>query len=564
MTEKGQTAEFLKQIEIGSRALLMYSDKHPSAQHAIEQAFAQMNVVLREHEELVVKIEDEHLIVEGETPEKGSPVIDRLMHEMTARNIFNLTFLRGMSREELVSLMQNLNLKPQRIAELGGFEEVLKKAGIQHVQANRTFDPYDEYYEPAPAPLAELHDPNQYEVPEAPKICEELLKHEKLSVADLAQVDQALREALQGQGFAEVDALTKKVFQSLTAAATEERLAAVKALPGIVSILGATERSKNIEFSVVFVVSRCYRKESDPRVLSALLSFLLNAFEKNFVIRNFSVCEELLSTIRSQSGKSQMLSRMIPDHVAKMKDRLLEEIARKSEGAEAALQCIQLCGAAGVTLLFDRLADEEDRHARSNLINYMEHLDSDCVLSEIEARLADSRWYVVRNMITILGKMHLSECPAYLRKAAANPEARVAKEIVKILYKMTWRPDPQLILQLLQHPDKSVRLQGVHLAHRLEIQAAAPHVIAVARSSVESDLRTACLQTLLHWRVQDAIPLAETILQKQTSGRAELPERNTAVMILGELKRQEARVLLEKIAVSDPNPETRNIARSYL
>jgi hypothetical protein len=35
-------------------------------------------------------------------------------------------------------------------------------------------------------------------------------------------------------------------------------------------------------------------------------------------------------------------------------------------------------------------------------------------------------------------------------------------------------------------------------------------------------------------------------------------------MILGELKRQDARVLLEKIAVSDPNPETRSIARSYL
>jgi HEAT repeat protein len=86
----------------------------------------------------------------------------------------------------------------------------------------------------------------------------------------------------------------------------------------------------------------------------------------------------------------------------------------------------------------------------------------------------------------------------------------------------------------------------------------------VARSAGESDLRTACLQTLLHWKVQDAIPLAETILQKQTPGRADLPERNTAVMILGELKRQDARVLLEKIAVSDPNPETRSIARSYL
>src|SRR5207249_5736185 len=99
-----------------------------------------------------------------------------------ARNIFNLTFMKGITREELVLLMQNLNLKPQRIMELGGFEQVLKNAGIQHVQANRTIDPYDEYYIPAPA--QEPEEPHEFPQPESKKLCDELLKREKLGVED--------------------------------------------------------------------------------------------------------------------------------------------------------------------------------------------------------------------------------------------------------------------------------------------------------------------------------------------------------------------------------------------
>lgn len=556
------SSDFLKHIEIGTRALLMYSENHPSALQAVNQAFDQMSSALTARNELEIKIEDGQLMIEGQPTEKGHPVLERLMHELLARNIYNLTFFKGISREELVLLMHKLNLKPQRIMDLGGFEEVLKSAAIEHVQANRSFDPYDEAY--ISPPVIEVHEHHEAIAPETSKVLEELSAREKLSEEDLRRVVDAIADGIRDQKHTEVDSLTKKVFHSLANGSSEEKIAATRCLPGMLATLSTSDRSKNAELSAVFVVSRCYRKETNREVLGGLQAFLLNAFEKNFVARNFQVSEELLTTIRSQTSSGEATAAMMTQHAVKMKERLLEEIAKRSEGAEAALQCIKLCDRNGVSLIFDRLTEEEDRTARSNLINYMEQLDSAHVLAEIESRLVDSRWYVVRNMITILGRLKLSSCPAFLKIAAQNPEARVSKEIIKTLHKTGWRPDPSLIAQLLQHPDKSVRLQAVHLAHRLEIQATAPHVIAVARSASESDLRTACLQALLHWKVQDAIPLAETILQKPNAGRADLTERNTAVMILGEMKRQDAHSLLEKIAASDPNPETRNVARSYL
>src|ERR1051325_6689974 len=115
MSEKEIATDFLKQIEIGSRALLMYSEKHPSAQQAIENACAQMTAALREREELVVKIEDGQIKILEMIAEKDNPLLERLMRELMARNIYNLTLTRGITREELVLLMQDLNLKPQRI-----------------------------------------------------------------------------------------------------------------------------------------------------------------------------------------------------------------------------------------------------------------------------------------------------------------------------------------------------------------------------------------------------------------------------------------------------------------
>jgi HEAT repeat protein len=88
--------------------------------------------------------------------------------------------------------------------------------------------------------------------------------------------------------------------------------------------------------------------------------------------------------------------------------------------------------------------------------------------------------------------------------------------------------------------------------------------ILITTTAAETDLRAACWQALLKLRALDAIVPAATFLDSKASTKAEIPERNSAVRILGELAREQTRNVLQRIAQSDSNPETRALAASYL
>jgi hypothetical protein len=54
------------------------------------------------------------------------------------------------------------------------------------------------------------------------------------------------------------------------------------------------------------------------------------------------------------------------------------------------------------------------------------------------------------------------------------------------------------------------------------------------------------------------------ILLDTFAGKADVIERSYAVKVLGELGRAEGRSVLQKVASSDPSPEVRSLATSYL
>jgi hypothetical protein len=180
--------------------------------------------------------------------------------------------------------------------------------------------------------------------------------------------------------------------------------------------------------------------------------------------------------------------------------------------------------------------------------------------------MGDSRWFVVRNMVTIVSKMPLPELPEWMKKAAHHPDARVSRELLKILYRGPAKSHVPLALALLDHADKNIRIQTVHLVTMQTIAVAVPQLVKLASSgtAADTDLRTAALQALLKLRSLDAVSVAAGILERKSNSKAEVAERNAAVRILGELAREHARELLQRIAQSDTFPETRSAAAAYI
>src|SRR5262249_37405126 len=155
---------------------------------------------------------------------------------------------------------------------------------------------------------------------------------------------------------------------------------------------------------------------------------------------------------------------------------------------------------------------------------------------ELEKRMKDSRWFVVRNMVTIVNKLNVREAPALLLQASKNPDDRIAKEIIKKLVKTCTLADGPLLLQLLENPDKSVRIQVIHFISQVHLDIAAPALIrlTMGESPDDADLRVAAYEALLILKAQGAIEPALRLLERKASGK-DVAERTAAVKILGEL-----------------------------
>ena len=396
-------------------------------------------------------------------------------------------------------------------------------------------------------------------------LADHLLKTESWAEENIAKVPTALAELLETERFQDADQLSKRLFSLLASGRPEQKRTTVEVLPSTIRVLTKNERWKNVDFSLSFLISTCFKKETSSEVLKAYVPLLLTTFMRKYEEQNWTACQEVLSTIKTQVERHEVVQQEFADGWIKIAASFIEHLREATVGVEAVVEGFRVAGRAGLVYLIEMLADEDDQKVRSRLIGFIVSFRSDLLMSELEKRMTDPRWFVVRNMVTVVSKMQFHELPDFLRHAASHVDPRVPKELAKILYRNTKSPIG-LLLPMLEHPDRNVRIQAVHLVTMQSNTVAIPALVKLLEqgTGAETELRTACLQALLKLRSVEGIIPAATLLDRKPSSKAEIAERNAAVRLLGELAREQTRTVLEKTAQTDPHPETRALAASYL
>jgi hypothetical protein len=560
-------SDFARNLELGSKSLQMYSETHPRTQRAIQDAFQSMEAALENRSRFTINIQEGKLLFGGAFIEKGNLTIERLAKALSDLNVASLTFIRGIKSEDLLFFLHQLNLRPTRARELGGLEKILADGGIHNIIINK-----DESEVEDAGGIEELAEsystqtPPPEPTPEVISLAEELLNKPLLSREDINKTPNALQELIQKDSLQEADQLSKKVFSYLGTGEPDQKIAALENLLSIIQVLLKNEKWKNVEFSLSFLISTCFRKETSVDILRAYIPYLLAMFAKNYEAKNWISCQDVLNTLRAQTQRHETVRYEFADQWLRFASVFIEHIRKGLPAVEVVLEGFHICGDKGVSYFIEMLANEDDQKVRSRLINLIVQFKNELVLRELERRMNDDRWFVVRNMVTIATKMNLSEMPDFLGGAALHTDSRVPKELIKLFYKGTPKPPAAMIMNLLEHPDRNVRLQAVHLITIQSLSEAIPHLLKLTASEGQSegDLRAACWQALLKLRAAEAIRPAAAFLERKTSSKNEIAERNAAVRLLGILAPDEAKATLEKVAQADPHPETRAVAASYL
>lgn len=152
-------------------------------------------------------------------------------------------------------------------------------------------------------------------------------------------------------------------------------------------------------------------------------------------------------------------------------------------------------GSASLGAVLDLLAVEEDRSLRSQLVATaaeLAHHD----LGAMAERVEDPRWYVVRNLVTILGRGAGPEAVPLLVKLLPHPDPSVRKEVLRSLVACGGTEAVPHIRRLATDSDESVRTAALSSLSGLTADVAARALADVTRHATHLDERRRALEAL--------------------------------------------------------------------
>jgi len=196
--------------------------------------------------------------------------------------------------------------------------------------------------------------------------------------------------------------------------------------------------------------------------------------------------------------------------------------------------CARLLGTLGseaIDPLLELVADEPDMAARKQLVDLVSQMAC-AFIDELSARVTDPRWYVVRNVVMILGKTHDPEILPALGRPLRHSDARVRRETIRALSTVSDRLASEMLIAALSDSDA----QNVQLAARYlgttQAKGAVSSLQQVAQGEGSGNRETAArveaIEALGHIGSPEALPGLKQLTERRGIRRARTKEISSA------------------------------------
>jgi len=106
------------------------------------------------------------------------------------------------------------------------------------------------------------------------------------------------------------------------------------------------------------------------------------------------------------------------------------------------------------------LGEEKDKEARIFLLDLMKDFGKNQI-TMLGEYLGDERWYVVRNIVAIMGESKTDQALSFIRKVVDHKNVQVRQEVVKALVAIGGKKAAGLLAKYLRDPDAELQLTAV-------------------------------------------------------------------------------------------------------
>ncbi len=392
------------------KAMNFYPPEHPQREESLSSAFMQLTLLAREKEVILLWSRDACTVADQTALKCTSATAKALALEMLTRKLQRLIILPRLSQSDLKAFLAIVTADVAGIYAGGGIEAEMLRAGINSIGANEVDlsllkgpqpeEEANETEESVPAPTGSDAQPADEQTEEGEKALEE--EAEALDIRfSVLGIDILLGMLKAEKREAQFLQLAREVIDAA------EELKRQEAFETLLPVLG--------ELLDVHV---------DEERPTPQKEFIRYALEQ---IVNGAMTTYLLDRIEERSAENETLL-----------DRLCTTI-----------------GQALAYPLIQRLCVAEALHARKTIAIALTR-SGEAAIPALIAMLKDERWYVVRNMVTILGEIGSIEAFAALRMTASHPEPKVRKEVIKSFLKINPQAAEHTLISLIDDKDEDV------------------------------------------------------------------------------------------------------------
>lgn len=245
-------------------------------------------------------------------------------------------------------------------------------------------------------------------------------------------------------------------------------------LEGILERL-AKETSFSPFLQELFILEETLLLEDHRPDFDETVTLLEKLFEEQLKEGNFSACSKIL-TVASEVGY------LVGEENPQRRERLKTLMARAGDRARVALLVkavnanpeasvadfktyLSFMGRPAFANMVAMLGDLENFSFRRAVCEALEAKGSE-VLDIVGNAVFDKRWFVVRNVTSVLGKIGGERALDYLKKPLAHPDNRVKKEALSALARIGTPKAYLLLAEVLKDADEKIRITALQFLAR--------------------------------------------------------------------------------------------------
>lgn len=466
------------------KALRFYPPEHPSLKTAINDASGAFRPLLT-HPQQSFNITQAGFALGQKSVAEGNKVLLELARQLVARRTRQILFLPELTGYELLTFAKFLSRSAEDIYQQGGLPVLLEKARVANIWLNepsleQALKRRDELLETPENP-----DEDVFAETNAPQPPQDEESEQKTLLAEVNNILQQLREPLEDREHARLLA----------------RL--LELAPDYMRKTGATGVMR-----ILPMLMQQYRDDlrssSQQQAANRTLDQLLDEKLVNNLINSLA---------------DRRLPKPLIKQIAKMLVKLEMRVA---------------------PYLLKRLSDEKNAQARRHITLILGQMGAP-ILNLLKKSLTDSRWFVVRNTVAVLGDMRQKAAIPMLQPILKHPDQRVKRALIRALTMIGGSEAVPILLKLVADKDHTLRRPAILALGALKREEAiSPLLKIVARSDIfgrETDIKLDAIRALSMIGSAIAVPPLLTLAKRKNLLRRSRLEtqRVAALVALGQL-----------------------------